>query len=170
MVIPNDKDLRATIIRQYHDHRLAGHPGIYKTHETLTRDYWWPTVKKDVQEYIKGCATCQRVKPRSTSLAAPLHPNEIPDGNWTTISTDIIGPLPEAHGYNAINIIVDRKSKLGHFVPTTIELSSLGQAKIYRDHIFRLHGIPQKIISDRGPQYVSKFMEELYRLLDIKGG
>jgi deoxyuridine 5'-triphosphate nucleotidohydrolase len=170
MIVPNDKDLRATIIQQYHDHRLAGHPGIYKTHETLTRDYWWPTVKKDVQEYVKGCATCQRVKPRSTSLAAPLHPNEIPDGNWTTISTDIIGPLPEAHGYNAINVIVDRKSKLGHFIPTTIELSSLGQAKIYRDHIFRLHGIPQKIISDRGPQYVSKFMGELYQLLDIKGG
>jgi hypothetical protein len=69
-------------------------------------------------------------------LAAPLHLNEIPDGNWTTISTDIIGPLPEAHGYDAINIIVDRKSKLGHFILTTIELSSLGQAKIYRDHIF----------------------------------
>jgi hypothetical protein len=69
-------------------------------------------------------------------LAAPLHPNKIPDGNWTTISTDIIGPLLEAYGYNAINVIVDRKSKLGHFIPTTIELSSLGQAKIYRDHIF----------------------------------
>jgi hypothetical protein len=103
-------------------------------------------------------------------LATPLHPNEIPDGNWTTISTNIIGPLPEAHGYNAINVIMDRKSKLRHFIPTTIELSSLGQAKIYRDHIFRLHGIPQKIISDRGPQYVSKFMGELYQLLDIKGG
>jgi hypothetical protein len=104
------------------------------------------------------------------SLVAPLHPNDIPDGNWTMISTDIIGPLPEAHRYNAINVIVDRKSKLGHFIPTTIKLSSLGQAKIYRDHIFRLHGIPQKIISDRGPQYVSKFMGELYQLLDIKGG
>jgi deoxyuridine 5'-triphosphate nucleotidohydrolase len=126
MIVPNNKDLWATVIRQYHDHKLAGHPGIYKTHKTLTRDYWWPTVKKDVQEYVKGCATCQRVKPRSISLAAPLHPNEIPDGNWTTISTDIIGPLPEAHGYNAINIIVDRKSKLIHFIPTMIELSWLG--------------------------------------------
>jgi hypothetical protein len=65
---------------------------------------------------------------------------------------------------------MDRKSKLGHFIPTTIELSSLEQAKIYRDHIFQLHGVSQKIISNRGPQYVSKFMGELYQLLDIKGG
>jgi hypothetical protein len=54
------------------------------------------------------------------SLAAPLHPNEIPDGNWTTISTDIIGPLLEAYRYNAINIIMDRKSKLGHFISNSL--------------------------------------------------
>jgi hypothetical protein len=103
-------------------------------------------------------------------LAALLYPNEILDGNWTTISTDTIDPLLKAYGYNAINVIIDRKSKLRHFILTMIKLSSLGQAKIYRDHIFQLHSIPQKIISNRGPQYISKFMGELYRLLNIKGG
>src|ERR1700736_6308236 len=82
---------------------------------------------------------------------------------------DLIGPLPESNGYNCINVIVDRKSKLAHFIQMTTELSSLGQAKIIQDHIFKLHGVPKKIITDRGPQYVSKFMGEFFRLIGITG-
>ena len=82
---------------------------------------------------------------------------------------DLIGPLPESNGYNCINVIVDRKSKLAHFIPTTTELSSLGQAKIMRDHVFKLHGIPKKIITDCGLQYVSKFMGEFFQLMGITG-
>jgi hypothetical protein len=68
-----------------------------------------------------------------------------------------------------INVIVDRKSKQAHFIKTNMDLSSEGQAKIFRDNIFKLHGLLEKVISDRGPQYISKFMIDLYCLLGITG-
>jgi hypothetical protein len=68
-----------------------------------------------------------------------------------------------------INVIVDRKSKQAHFIKTNTELSSEGQAKIFRDNIFKLHRLPEKVISDQGPQYISKFMIDLYHLLGITG-
>jgi hypothetical protein len=83
--------------------------------------------------------------------------------------TDLIRPLLESKGYNVINVIIDRKSKQAHFIKTNTELSSEGQVKIFRDEVFKLHSLPEKVISDRGPQYISKFMIDLYHLLGITG-
>ena len=85
------------------------------------------------------------------------------------ISIDIIGPVPESEGKDAILVIVDRFSKMIHLFPISVNITSLGIAKIFRDEIFKLHGIPKKVISDRGPQFVSAFMKELYSQLQIEG-
>ena len=167
--VPKDKRLREDIIRQHHDSPLAGHPGRYKTQELITRNYWWPGIHCDVREYVTGCDTCQRMKPHRVKPPAPLVPNEIPTEPWKVVSIDLIGELPESQGHNAICVIVDRFSKQVHAIPTTIEITSEGIARILRDHVFKLHGIPEKVISDRGPQFVSSFMKDLYRLLGIIG-
>ena len=88
---------------------------------------------------------------------------------WQIVTVDLIGELPESNGYNAICVIVDRFSKQMHAIPTTTKLSAEGMAKIYRDHVFRLHGLPRKIIHDRGTQFDAKMMKELYKLLHIEG-
>ena len=80
----------------------------------------------------------------------------------------MIGPLPEAQGFDAILVMVDVKTKQIIATPTTIELNSLGLAKLYRDHVYAHHGLSDKIISDRGPQFVSKFITDLYKLLGIE--
>lgn len=80
----------------------------------------------------------------------------------------MIGPLPESKGFNSILVIVDRFSKKIEAIPTTTELTSKGVAKLYRDHVFKHHGLPQKVISDRGPQFISHFMKDLFELLGIK--
>ena len=85
------------------------------------------------------------------------------------ISIDIIGPVPESEGKDAILVIVDRFSKMIRLFPISVNITSLGVAKIFRDEIFKLHGIPKKVISDRGPQFVSAFMKELYSQLQIEG-
>ena len=85
------------------------------------------------------------------------------------ISVDLISPLPESHGKNAIMVIVDRFSKMIRLFPTTTEITSQGVAKIFCDEVFKLHRIPHKVISDRGPQFVSSFMKELYSQLQIEG-
>src|SRR6201986_606782 len=64
--VPKDDDLRQDIIRAHHDTIMMGHPGRYKTQELILRDYWWPTIRKDVGRYVMGCETCQRVKPLRT--------------------------------------------------------------------------------------------------------
>lgn len=167
--VPRDKKLREEIIQLNHDSIMAGHPGRYKTHELITRNYWWPRIRADVQMYVTGCEVCQRTKPRHDKLAAPLQPNEVPSRPWEIITVDMIGPLPESQGHDAILIIVDVAGKQIIPVPTNIELTSEGWAKILRDHVFVYHGLPRKIISDRGPQFVSKFIKALYELLGIEG-
>ena len=80
----------------------------------------------------------------------------------------MIGPLPESQGHNAILVVVDRFTKGSHFIPTTIKITSLGVAKEFRDHVFVHHGLPRKVISDRGTQFVSAFMTDLFKLLGIQ--
>ena len=93
---------------------------------------------------------------------------EIPEGLWQDISIDMIGPLPRLNEMDAILVIVDRFTKMIRLKATTTSLSLEGVAKIYRDKIWKIHGIPKTILSDRGPQFASKFMEDLTRVLGTK--
>jgi hypothetical protein len=88
---------------------------------------------------------------------------------WERISVDLIGPLPESLTYDAILVIVDYGTKMKILVPTTIELTTMGTAELFRQHAFKRFGIPEKVVSDRGPQFVSKFMVELYKVLGVQG-
>ena len=93
---------------------------------------------------------------------------DIPQGLWQEISIDIIGPLPKSNRMDAIVVIIDQFTKIIWLKVTTTNISLEGIAKIYRDDIWKLHGIPRKILSDRGLQFVSKFMKELTKALETK--
>jgi len=97
-----------------------------------------------------------------------LHPLPTPKTSWKEISIDIIGPLPRSEDKDAILVVVDQFSKMIRLMVTTISISSSEVARIYRNDIWKLHGIPKKIISDRGSQFVSTFMEELCKALGIR--
>lgn len=168
LYVPKDDRLRADILKAHHDAPTAGHPGRYKMQELITRNYWWPGISRDCRLYVDGCDACQRNRPHRTPLAAPLNPNAVPKAPWEVVSVDLIGELPESQGYNAICVFVDRFSKQIHLAPVSTTITSPGMAKLYRDQIFRLHGIPRKFIHDRGPQFESRFMRDLYKLLGIE--
>jgi len=108
------------------------------------------------------------VKLDQQKKVAPLNPNETPKGPWSIISVDMISPLPESKGFDAILVVVDRFTQKAYFIPTNTMLTSNGVVTLFRDHVFREHGIPEKVISNRGPQFVSQFMKELYQVLRIK--
>src|SRR6202040_2682565 len=91
-----------------------------------------------------------------------LHPHAIPSKPWEHILIDLIGPLPESQGYNAVLVIVDRFSKMIILIATNTDLNTVGTARIYCDHVWSKHGLPIKIISDRGPQFVAQFMKDLH--------
>jgi len=166
--MPNNKELRKEILREHHDPADIGHPGQYRMMELLKRTYWWPGLKEDVKKYVQGCFKCQQNKVQHQKKAGELHPLEIPQGLWQEISIDIIGPLPKSNRMDAIAVIVDRFTKMICLKATMTNISSEGIAKIYRDNIWKLHGIPRKILSDRGPQFASKFMEEFTKALETK--
>ena len=97
-----------------------------------------------------------------------LHPLPILDAPWDTASVDFIVELPESNGKDAIMVVVDSVTKWSHFVSTVTTLSAARTAQLYLHHIWKHHGLPKKVVSDRGPQFVAEFMKELYRLLRIK--
>jgi len=166
--VPVNKPLREDIMREHHNSPLAGHPGRYKTAELVLRDYWWPTIQRDIRDFVDGCETCQRIKPHRTPASTPLHPFQPPTRPWEVITADLIGPLPESKGCNAILVIVDWFSKMVKYEATHLELTASGFANILRDRVFRDHGLPRKFVSDRDTRFVAKYIRELFTLLGIK--
>ena len=169
LYIPPNPQLQEQIIQQNHNHLLTGHLGIRRTLDLIKTRYYWPTIKQDIARYIKDCDKCQRVKVNTSEKKTPLNPNTVPDAPWEIISVDLIGPLPESKGKNAIMVIIDWFSKMIQLFPILTKITSQGMAKIFRDEIFKLHDIPKKVISDWGPQFISSFMKELYSQLQIEG-
>jgi len=136
--------------------------------ELVTRNYWWPAVTKEVGRYVDGCDACQRYKNRSEAPAGKLMPNAIPEKPWSHISADFITKLSLAQGYDAILVVCDRFSKMAHFIATTEKTSAEGLAKLFRDHVWKLHGLPESIIFDRGVQFAAGMMKEVNNLLGIQ--
>ena len=98
-----------------------------------------------------------------------LHPLPIPAGPWQSVSMDFIVELPPSDGYDAIYVCVDRLTKMAHFIPTTSNVTAEQAAQLYCRHVWKHHGLPIDIISDRGSQFVSHFTRSLLKRLDIKG-
>jgi len=95
-------------------------------------------------------------------------PNSIPEKPWTHISADFITKLPLAQGYNSILVVVNGLTKMVHFIPTTEKTSAEGLARLFRDNVWKLHGLPESIILDRGPQFMAGLMRELNQMLGIE--
>jgi len=95
-------------------------------------------------------------------------PNLIPEKPWTHISADFITKLPIAQGYDSILVVVDRLTKIVHFISTTEKMSAEGLARLFRDNVWKLHGLPESIVSDRGLQFTAGIMRELNRILGIE--
>ena len=114
---------------------------------------------QSIAKYMKGCCDlCNRTKTFLTAPAGKLMPNHVPYHRWQIILVDLIMEFPQSHGYNSILVTVNHLSKRAHFIATTSDITSLGVAQLFRDGIWKLHRLPEEVISDRGPQFVLNFM------------
>jgi hypothetical protein len=169
LCVPDVKEIRELILREAHDSAHSIHPGSTKMYHDLKSRYWWYGMKRVVAEYVALCDNCQRVKAEQQRPAGLLQPLKIPQWKWEEISMDFIVGLPTMQsGYDSIWVIVGRFSKVAHFilVKTTYKGSKL--AELYIVRIMCLHGVPKKIVSDRGTQFTSRFWEKLHEAMDTK--
>ena len=158
------------IIQAYHDVPAYGHPGINRTKDLVGKYYWWPQLNQDIHEYVKGCTQCQQNKVNTHPQKAPLSPITPTAGAlpFQTIAMDFIVKLPELAGFDSILTITDHDcTKMLIAIPCRETIMAEGVAELFLQQIFPRFGLPSKIISDRDPRFVSKFMKELCHLMGI---
>jgi len=163
-----DKELRMEMVQLHHDTLVAGHRGRWKMTELVMRNYWWLEVTKDVGKYIEGCDACQKIKNRIEAPVGKLMMNEVLKKAWMHITVDFITKLLLVAGKNAILVVCDRLSKIAHFVATTEGTLAEGLARLFRDNMWKLHGLLESVISDREPQFVVELTKELNKILGIE--
>ena len=117
---------------------------------------------------MEGCDLCQQIKNRIEEVAGKLKLEEVLEKLWTYILVDFITKLPMVAGKDAILVVCDRLSKIMHFVATMEEITAEGLARLFRDNIWRLHGLPESVVSDRGLQFATELTKELNRMLGIQ--
>ncbi|WVZ75902.1 hypothetical protein U9M48_023921 [Paspalum notatum var. saurae] len=167
--VPNVDNIRKLILSEAHDTAYSIHPGSTKMYYDLKERFWWPGMKRAVAEYVAVCDTCQRVKAEHQRPAGLLQPLKVPEWKWEEITMDFVVGLPRTQkGYNSIWVVVDRLTKVAHFIPVNTTYSGARLAELYISRIVCLHGVPKKIISDRGSQFTSRFWEQLHDSLDTK--
>jgi len=166
--VPRDEKLRTEIIQLHHDVLATGHGGKWKTVELVTRNYWWPEVMKDVGKYIERCDLYQRMKNRMEEVARKLKLRKVPEKPWTHLTVDFIMKLPIVVGKDVILVICDKLSEMTHFVATTEGTLAKGLARLFRDNVWKLHGLPESVVSDRGPQFAAELTKELNQMLGIE--
>ena len=166
--VPKNEKLRVEIIWLHHDTPIAGYGGQWKMIELVTRNYWWPGMMKEVKQYIEGCDQCQKMKNRVEMPAGKLKPNQIPEKLWQYISVNFIMKLPVSKGHDSILVVCDRFSKMSHFVATTEKTTAEGLARLFRDNVWKLHGLPESVILDRGLQFAAGMMKKLNKMLGIE--
>src|SRR6201998_1174387 len=120
LYIPSIDTVRAPIIREHHDTPTNGHLGEHKTYERVSRYYYWPSMRKSIQQYIQQCQSCQADKGSHQLPMGLLQSLDVPGKRWETVSMDLITKLPETTtGKDAIILFVYKFSKMVHYAPHT---------------------------------------------------
>jgi hypothetical protein len=166
MYVP--EGLRQRVMQSEHDSKVAAHFGRERTLELLTRNFYRTNMERDVRKYCSECDICQKTKAPRHAKHGLLHPLELACKPWTHISTDFITDLPESEGATIILVVVDRFTKMAHFI--AISKNDLPMvARAYPENIWIYHGFPEDVVSDRDSTFSGSVFTDLYNYLGIKG-
>jgi transposase InsO family protein len=166
--IPEGDQLRLRLIQTHLDTILAGHPGRAKTFDLLDSQYYWKDIRKQGDQYVRNCHSCQHSKALRCATFGVLRPLPVPEKPWEDISMDFVFGLPECEGFDAVWVVVDRLSKMRHFIPSNTTIDAVVLAKLFLGDLVRLHALLNTIVSDQGPQFVSTIWAQLCSRLGIQ--
>ncbi|GKA86442.1 retrotransposon-related protein [Tanacetum coccineum] len=160
LVIGENDNLRQKLLKFYHDEPMGGHSGVEASYKRLKVVFYWKGMKKSVREHVRVCTIYQCHKPDLAPYPGLLQPLPIPTKIWIDISMDFIEGLPSSH-------FIDRLSKYGHFIPLSHPFKAVQIAQVFLDTVYKLHGLPKTITSDRDKIFISTFWKELFKKLGI---
>jgi transposase InsO family protein len=166
--LPADVQLQTQVLQRFHDEPSAAHRGPLKTLARIHQHYAWAGMRAQVFRYCRSCPVCQAAKSSNQPPAGQPQPLAVPDRPWQHICMDFVGPLPSSAGYTSIMVVVDRFSKMAHFLPTVNTAAAPDTARLFISGVYRLHGLPESIVSDRDRQFVSSFWSSLMSQLGVR--
>ena len=154
-------ELHHKIFSAFHDSPLGGHSGFPVTYKRIHALFTWNGMKKFILQQVQSCLICQKAKPERVPYPGLLSPLPIPHQTWDTVSMDFINGLSQSSQYNCILVVIDKFSKYGHFIPLKRPFNAQKVAEVFLDNVYKLHGMPSVIISDRDPLFTSHFWKLL---------
>ena len=169
LCVPQKSEVKMDILREAHRTPYMVHPGETKMYQDMRQSFWWKRMKVDIAKYVASCGICQKVKAEHKRPAGLLKPLEIPEWKWKNIAMDFVVGLPRSpRGKDAIWVVIDRLTKVAHFIPMKQTSSAADLVPLYIKEVVRLHGVPKSIVSDRDSKFVSKFWQSLHNAMGTK--
>jgi hypothetical protein len=163
LYLPSTSAFKVVLLEEFHASPIGGHSGIEKTYGRLKENIYWEGMKQDVAQFVKTCLVCQQTKIPSQLPYGLLQPLPLPSAVWEDISLDFIVGLPSFQNCTVILVVVDRFSKAAHFGMLPTNFTACKVAELFAHMIFKHHGMPKSIVSDRDPIFLSKFWQQLFR-------
>ena len=157
IVVPNVVSLKDKVLEWLHCSGQGGHSGRDVTMQRVKGLFYWKRMIKDIQYYLRSCSVCQRCKYDTAASPGLLQPLPIPEAVWIDISMDFIDGLPKSYGKTVILVVVDRLSKAAHFISLAHPYTAASVAQDFLDNVYKLHGFPMSIVSDRDVVFLSEF-------------
>ncbi|MGL5843067.1 MAG: integrase, partial [Aeromonas hydrophila] len=154
-------------MRWVHEAPSSGHPGTRRSAQLVSRRFWWPSLGPDVEDFVRQCATCAQARTNRQRPEGLLEPLPVPRRPWSHLSVDFLTDLPDSGGFTAIMVVVDRFSKGCKLVPLKGLPTAMQTADAMFAHVFRNFGLPEDIVSDRGPQLTPRVWRALCARPDI---
>lgn len=160
--------LHQRVFTALHSSAIGGHSGAPATYHRIKQLFSSPSMKKDILLWVQSCTTCQQAKPDRSKYPGLLEPLPVPSSSWEIISMDFVEGLPVSGTANSILVVVDKFSKFAHFLPLRHPFTAHQVATVFMDSIYRLHGMPHSIISDRDRIFTSTLWKQLFKLSGTK--
>jgi hypothetical protein len=160
----HSEPLQTQVLAAMHSSPLGGHSRIPVTYQKLRQLFFWPGMHAATTQFIRACDICQRAKPDHSRSPGLLQPLPIPSATWEVINMDFVEGLPPSSSANALLVVADKLSKFTHFIPLRHPFTAAIVARLFMDNIYRLHGMPLAIISDRDRIFTCAFWKNLFSL------
>jgi Integrase zinc binding domain/Integrase core domain len=159
---------RGKLVQALHDTSLGGHSGILATYQRVKKQIYWPKLKEEVMEHVQTYEICQLNKGEHILILGLLEPILVPEEAWQVITMDFVCGIPKSEGKDVILVIIDKFTKYCHLIALSHPFNASVVAEQFLNTVYKLHGLPHKIITDRDPLFTSHFWKDLMGKLGIQ--